>query len=226
MENGYKTETRNKAKINYDNRNFQSVCPSSVREEIESLCEADIGRPNAYILFSPSTPYIFRLLSLPDLPVIAYRDKLARALFLDETKRHGHSSGISKEIIVQTAETLADPLYVFKSATRNNSIVSIHSVLDKQNNPMMISLSTKLGATQNIEVNLISSIYGRPVQQLQNWIEKGLLIYWNDLNDSKAALSVRLQLPSDVTASIHNILVKSRICQQNAKHIEYTSNTQ
>ena len=118
-----------------------------------------------------------------------------------------------KKIISQIADNLADPLYVFKSATRNNSIVSVHSVLDKQNNPVMISLSTKLGATQNIEVNLISSIYGRPVQQLQNWIKKELLIYWNDLDNSKAALSVRLQLPSDVTASTHNILVDITDCQ-------------
>ena len=118
-----------------------------------------------------------------------------------------------KKIISQIADNLADPLYVFKSATRNNSIVSVHSVLDKQNNPVMISLSTKLGATQNIEVNLISSIYGRPVQQLQNWIKKELLIYWNDLDNSKAELSVRLQLPSDVTASTHNILVDITDCQ-------------
>ncbi len=97
MVNGYKTEPRNKAKINYDNRNFQSVCPSSVRKEIESLCEADIGRPNAYILFSPSTPYIFRLLSLPDLPVIAYRDKLARATYLGKNGKHGHSYSIDKK---------------------------------------------------------------------------------------------------------------------------------
>ena len=110
MENGYKTETCNKSKINYDNRYFQSVWPSSVREEIESLCEADIGRPNAYILFSPSTPYIFRLLSLLDLPVIAYRDKLARALFLDENKRHGHSSGMTKDIIRKASLTVRLPL--------------------------------------------------------------------------------------------------------------------
>ena len=212
MEDKHKTDAGNKVKLNNDDRYFQSVCPSSVREEIESLCEADIGRPNAY----PSTPYIFRLLSLPNLPVIAYRDKLAHATYLGKNEKHGHSYSIDKKIISHIADNLADPLYVFKSATRNNSIVSVHSVLDKQNTPVMISLSTKLGATQNIEVNLISSIYGRPVQQLQNWIKKGLLIYWNDLDNSKAALSVRLQLPSDVTASTHNILVKSWICQHAA----------
>ena len=220
MVNGYKTEPRNKAKINYDNRNFQSVCPSSVRKEIESLCEADIGRPNAYILFSPSTPYIFRLLSLPDLPVIAYRDKLARALFLEENKRHGHSSGMTKDIIKKVADKLADPLYIFKSASRNDSIVAVYSVLDVQNNPVMISLTASTTRSEKIEINLISSIYGKKTDSIQKWIDDGLLLYRNDMENSKAALTVRLQLPSGVTASTHNILVKSRICQQNAKRIE------
>ena len=90
MEDKHKTDAGNKVKLNNDDRNFQSVWPSSVREEIENLCEADIGRPNAYILFSPSTPYIFRLLSLPDLPVIAYRDKLARATYLGKNEKRAH----------------------------------------------------------------------------------------------------------------------------------------
>ncbi len=52
-----------------------------------------------------------------------------------------------------------------------------------------------------------------PVQQLQNRVEKGLFIYRNDLENSKAALTVRLQLPSGVTASTHNILVDITDCQ-------------
>lgn len=161
MENGYKTETCNKSKINYDNRYFQSVWPSSVREEIENLCEADIGRPNAYILFSPSTPYIFRLLSLPDLPVIAYRDKLARALFLDENKRHGHSSGMTKDIMKHVASKLSDPLYIFRSIANKEALVAVYPILEKQGNPVMLSLITSKSAGQNIEVNLISSMYGK-----------------------------------------------------------------
>ena len=216
MENGYKTETRNKAKINYDNRNFQSVCPSSVRKEIESLCETDIGRPNAYILFSPSTPYIFRILSLPDLPVIAYRDKLARALFLDENKRHGHSNSISKEIIVKTAGILADPLYVFKSASRNGSLVAVYPVLDKQNDHVIVSLVPGTTPTDSIKINLISSIYGKKKTSLLKWTNKRLLLYFNDLKKTEVEL-LRLQLPSAVTTSTNNVLVKSRIVNKHAK---------
>lgn len=161
MEDKHKTDAGNKVKLNNDDRNFQSVCPSSVREEIESLCEADIGRPNAYILFSPSTPYIFRLLSLLDLPVIAYRDKLARALFLDENKRHGHSSGMTKDIMKHVASKLSDPLYIFRSIANKEALVAVYPILEKQGNPVMLSLITSKSAGQNIEVNLISSMYGK-----------------------------------------------------------------
>ena len=162
---------------------------------------------------------LFRF-SLPDLPVIAYRDKLARALFLDENKRHGHSSGMTKDIMKHVASKLSDPLYIFRSIANKEALVAVYPILEKQGNPVMLSLITNKSAGQNIEVNLISSMYGKRYSALQKWTENGLLLYRNDLEKSKAALSVRLQLPSDVTASIHNILVKSRICQQNEKRIE------
>ena len=173
----------------------------NVDSEIDSLSKEDIGKPNAYITFTEETPYIFKRMGLPDLPVVAYRDKLARSLFLDESEKHGHSDGMSKDIMKQIASKLSDPLYIFDSAAVENALVAVYSVLDKNNNPVMISLATNLIGNKNIEINLISSMYGKKINSLQNWINQGLLRYWNDLDKSKAALSVRLQLPSVVTAS-------------------------
>ena len=48
---------------------------------------------------------------------------------------------------------------------------------------------------------MLTNIYGRPLKQLQNWADQGLLLYLDDLNNPAAALNVRLQSPSVVTAA-------------------------
>lgn len=78
----------------------------------------------------------------------------------------------------------------------------------------MVSFTASATDSEKTEIHQISSIYGKKKVSIQKRVADGLLLYRNDMENSKAALSVRLQLPSDVTASIHNVLVKSRICQQ------------
>ena len=170
--------------------------------DIDSLSEKDIGTRNITIRFSENTPEVFVRLGFPNLPVEAYRDKLARGLFLEEskhTRNHGHANGINKDIVKQVAAKLDDPLLVFRS-TNGRDLVAVYSVLDKKGNPVMISLRAEQTAN-HIDVNLLTSLYGRPSEQLQNWIDQGLLLYENDLENPAAALNVRLQLPSVVTAA-------------------------
>ena len=178
---------------------FQSAILPNLNDEIDSLSKADIGKPNATIRFSNSTPEVFVRLGFPNLPVEAFRDKLARGLFNKEGKSHGHAEGIDKDIVKQVAANIADPLYVFRS-TNGKDLVAVYSVLDKKGNPLMVSLRAEQTANR-IDINLITSLYGRPSHQLQNWVNQGLLLYWDNLDNSEAALAVRLQLPSGVTAS-------------------------
>ena len=178
---------------------FITVPADGVREDIESLCERDIGRPNATIRFTDSTPAIFQRLGLPDLPVEAYRDKLARGLFLNASEHHGHSDGLTKKIIIGIALNLADPYYVFLSRN-GKDLIPVYRITDKKGENVMISLRAKQSAN-HIDVNLMTSLYGKKKNSLQNWINQGLLLYLDDLNNPAAALNVRLQSPSVVTAS-------------------------
>ena len=50
-----------------------------------------------------------------------------------------------------------------------------------------------------------NSICRRPVSQLHRWTNNDLLLYVNDLDKTEAALSVRLKLPSVITASDSDI---------------------
>ena len=178
---------------------FITIPADGVMEDIESLCERDIGRPNATIRFTDSTPAIFQRLGLPDLPVEAYRDKLARGLFLNASEHHGHSDGLTKKIIIGIALNLADPYYVFLSRN-GKDLIPVYRITDKKGDNVMVSLRANQEANF-IDVNLMTSLYGRPLKQLQNWADQGLLLYLDDLNNPAAALNVRLQSPSVVTAA-------------------------
>ena len=194
-------------------QNQETVLNENIENEINSLSENDIGKPNATIRFSDNTPEIFRILGMPDLPMEAYRDKLARALFSSDPGKHGHSDSMSQDIMIEVAEKIDDPLYVFRS-TNGKDLVAIYSVLDKKGNPILASLRAEQQANR-IEVNLITSMYGKPQASLQRWVDNGLLLYVNDLENSKAALAVRLQLPSGVTASDSNVRYKSQLVNNN-----------
>ena len=178
--------------------------------QVDSLTKQDIGKPNAAIDISSHTPFVFTELGLDDLKVVMYRGKLARGLYLPEGRRHGHSEGLDKGIVKKVLESFADPVYVFDSRTDDNSLVAVYDVLDKHDNPMMASVTIDKNASQ-VLVNLVTSIYGRPLENYQNWTKSGLLRY---VDDARKDLSeaVRLQLPSVSERSFKdNLLYKSQL---------------
>lgn len=186
---------------------FQTKVSDAFKEELDAISEADIGKPNDTIVFSDETPVVFRELGLENLSVEMYKDKLARALYLSESERHGHSNGLSKEIIQQVAEKFADPLMVFLSKNEKD-LVAVYEVLDKNGNTVMASIKANAGTSEWNIVNLITSTYGRENRQYANWINEQRLKYVDDTK--KEALTVRLQLPSALTSN-QNILRKTDI---------------
>ena len=134
--------------------------------QVDSLTKQDIGRRNAVIDISSHTPFVFRELGLDDLKVVMYRDKLARGLYLPEDRKRGHEEGLDKGIVKNVLVSFANPLYVFDSRTDDNSLVAVYDVLDKHDNPMMASVTIDLNASQ-VLVNLVTSIYGRPLGNYQ-----------------------------------------------------------
>lgn len=178
---------------------FRTILCATTLHDIESLTENDIGKTNTIIRFTENTPALFQEFGFPDLPLIAYRDKIARALFLKRTEKHGHSDSITKPMVKEIARTLADPFLIFRS-TNGKDLVAIYDIPDRKGNPIMLSLRAEQ-EVKFIRMNLITSMYGRQIHQITNWIDNNLLLYADD-SESKnmAALNVRLQLPSIVTA--------------------------
>lgn len=178
---------------------FRTTLCATTLNDIESLTENDIGKTNTIIRFTEKTPAIFQEFGFPDLPLIAYRDKIARALFLERTEKHGHSDSITKPMVKEIARTLADPFLIFRS-TNGKDLVVIYDIPDRKGNPIMLSLRAEQ-KVKFIRMNIITSMYGRQIHQITNWIDNNLLLYADDSKSKNmAALNVRLQLPSIVTA--------------------------
>jgi hypothetical protein len=152
------------------------------------------------------------MLGMPSLPVEMYRDKLARGLYLDESQKHGHRNGLDKGIVKQVVRAFANPRYVFDSSSVPGALVSVYDVRDREGKPVMASLVSAAKANR-IEVNLVTSIYGKTEKRLQEWVDEGLLRYVDDTKKPEGIL--RLQLPSArPSASFPNILRKSRIVNE------------
>ncbi|MDY5931742.1 MAG: hypothetical protein SPJ34_06920 [Candidatus Ornithospirochaeta sp.] len=110
------------------NRLFQNTVPDSFTADLDAISIADINKPNDTIVFYGSTPQVFAEVGLlENVTIEMYEDKLARGLFYDKTKNHGHSNTINKAIVNEVAENLSDPIAIFYS-NKPNSIVALYDI--------------------------------------------------------------------------------------------------
>ncbi len=180
----------------------------ALENEIDLICEDDIGRTNKTLTFCEHTPLVFRALGIKDLPIEIYVDKLARGLFKSEEEKHGHSNSINKDLVKMVVKVLGDPIAIFDSATVQNSIVSLYGIEDKKGKLIMLSISLNKEKNNRLVVNLITSIYGKDSKSsYQNWLNQKLLRYVDDKKIKE--LSVRLQLPSASILYTNKVLTKT-----------------
>ena len=76
--------------------------------------------------------------------------------------------------------------------------------------------------SERCEVNLVTSIYGRPLGNYQSWTNTGLLRYVDDMRKDPSG-AVRLQLPSvPEKSSKDNIIYKSQLVNKPGAFFELT----
>ena len=76
--------------------------------------------------------------------------------------------------------------------------------------------------SERCEVNLVTSIYGRPLANYQGWTNTGLLRYADDMRKDPSG-AVRLQLPSvPEKSSKDNIIYKSQLVNKPGALFELT----
>ncbi len=191
---------------------FQTVPSNNARNEIYAL-SPDSDTRNKRITFSEHTPDIFQQFGFNDNPVVMSAGKLKQGLFGDASETSGHSDSLTADIVEQVLDRFADPYYIF-SSVHGTDLVAIYDILDKQGNPVLVSLRANQKDGRN-ELNFITSIYGKKGNSIQDWIREGLLLYRNDTKKLTGAFAARLQLPRGVTpATMNNVRRKSEFVNQ------------
>ena len=179
---------------------FISENDENLDSEIDKLTIKDINLKDDFIEISKETPFILRQCGLDNHPVYMYKQKLARALFLEkenfgERRTHGHKGEFTDKEVKEVFNNLGNPRYIFNS-TKNNSIpndfyiIGVYDQFDKNNNPMMVSFHFDKN-TKEVEANWVTAVYGRnKIDIMKNWIDKGYLLYINDTEIKEASAEV------------------------------------
>ena len=210
---------------------------ANLNNEMDSLSAEDINLKNVFIRISEKTPFIYQKLGLKDLPIYAYRQKLARALFLDkecygERRTHGHKNEFSTEEMKRVFEKINNPRYIFNSKQNfydsgKLTLIGIYDEFDKYRNPMMITVCFDKNTE---EAQWVTSIYGKNKEVIVNdWTKKGYLLYKNDLEIEKAPeemVTLYMRISKSSNAYGDKVLLKSQIVNDKISDYEkllYTS---
>lgn len=93
-----------------------------------------------------------------------------------ESENDDHA--IDEEVLLQIPFALENPEYILKSKTKVNSVVVVTSLLNKNGDPIVISIDKDgKGIYNNIEIksNFITSIYGR--KNFDKFINSSEILY-------------------------------------------------
>jgi hypothetical protein len=183
---------------------------------INSLSESDIRKPDVVIEISTETPYIYQRLGLPNRKLEIYRDKIARAVLKSKTEiLHGHNDTIDKPAAEKLLKDIENPFYVFKSKDKK-SLIGLYDIAFGKNQPIMASLRFQFDSN-NIEVNFVTSAYGRSESKYEDWANStnGLLIYADDIKKAeKLTLKLQLQIKANSSAYSSKILYKTDLVKE------------
>lgn len=201
---------------------FVSKNEENLNSEIDKLTEKDINVWNDYINISSEIPFIYKQFGLDNYPVNMYKQKLARALFIEkekfgERRTHGHKGEFTSENVKDVFKDFGNPRYIFNSKhdldnPDNFYLIGVYDELDEQGNPMMLSLHFDKNRKQ-VEANWVTSVYGKNKEVLLNdWVRKGYLVYKNDLEIEKASeevVALYMRVSNLQKSSENNIKLKS-----------------
>ena len=203
---------------------FETHNAENLESEIDKLSIDDIFLKDEFINISEKTPYILKELGLTENPINIYKQKLARAFFLEEEKfgerrTHGHKGEFTDKEVKEVFKNIGNPRYIFNSKLaipnrEDNYLIAVYDTFDKKDNPMMLSFHYNKNKKE-IEANWVTAVYGKRKNVLvDDWTKKGYLVYINDQEIEKApteVVTLHMRVSKSASAYKTNIIHKSAI---------------
>ena len=201
--------------IEYDSKNFS--------KQIDEVKNGVFPKNNTLVLLK-NTPKVLKDIGLNDLP-ITMTQKHLETISQDKGKyKNANYHNLGIDVVKQLPEAIANPLNIYKSSTRDDSIVLVTHLSDKKGNIVLASIKVDGKGTINgivVDANHMTSAYGKDNYDYNidkktgeykpGWAElnKDNMIYDIDEGIIKKNISsmARFQLPRYTTNdSINNII--------------------
>lgn len=144
------------------------------------------------------TPEILLDVGCEYLPILITQKHILNSISEDEHNPHKH--GLSIEQIKKLPEFINEPVIIFDSISRADSIVLVTDDIDKNNNPIIVSIRPNGKGRYELEEldsNFITSVYGKDnfVNYIQKVAEKGKILFIDKLKSQDMFKRWGLQLP-------------------------------
>lgn len=202
-------------------------------QKVDDWKAGKLGQKDVIIELSTST--VLQAITIPANKV-SINQTVLKKINLPETIKIGNSYGHDIDIgtIKQIPNFLADPIMVYKSASRNDSYTVLTEAVDKNNESILIAL--EINKSENgILVNNITSAYGKDENEwFIEQVKIGNLVYQDKKRSLEWSNRRRLLLPNQMTTQGSlNIIQKEDIVNKrtvnfdlNERKIEFTENQQ
>lgn len=157
------------------------------------------------LIVSENTPKILQEIGLNNLPITMTQKHLYTITNKDGKYNKANYHDIDINVIKQLPQALENPLNILKSSTKDDSIVVITELADKNDNIIVASIKIDGKGQINdiaIDSNVLTSAYGKNNYDrfMQENIKKGNLLYDIDDGIIKKTNTPRLELPNDISS--------------------------
>ena len=174
------------------------------------------------------TPQILLDVGCEQLPMLYTKMHLRKALQPKDLKEHTH--GLTEEQIKMLPSLLENPVMIYDSLSRKDSLVVVTSELDADKDPIIISVHPNGNGKYNLErvdSNFITSVYGREnfVKHLELEIKANNILYVNKEKSQELFSVLRLQFPQGFNNLSSDIIIhqsKNIVNTQKQKNNDYT----
>lgn len=170
----------------------------SFAEQVDEVLAGTANQYNA--LKVCDTPPLLINLGCRQLPMLYTQRHLKNAL-KQKDKNHPEYHGLSKEEMKKLPDLIQEPVMVFDSLSRNDSVVIVTSAVDSDNAPILVSFKPDGKGTyelEKVDSNFITSVYGKDnnfSQYIERIVESDNMLYC-DIEKSQELFRVSgLQLP-------------------------------
>ena len=156
------------------------------------------------------TPSILLAIGCEQLPMLYTQRHLKNAVTPKANNYHFH--GLTIEQIKSLPQLVANPIMIYESMSRKDSIVAVTSEVDNDNLPIIISILPNGKGQyemQTLDSNFITSVHGKNnlFYQIENAIKNNKLLFCDKIKSQELFERWGLQLPELTNNLNSNIII-------------------